>query len=244
LDDCFRTVTVRFVAEGQEDTVLTVDLGKTIPVAKIPALEVGEHELYQWQLISSVTAETLGMGQAAQIQYISKERLTNILFDQTYEAVFDVKNMVVTSEEKAESGRALALAIGAFDQGTTLHLTNITEQEASVGGVTVRENWQVTMADIGVEKLHYHIPEGVDAEQIVLYVKDISGNWVEREFTVEGSYMIFPFTQVESGFALYVLPAEEFPVTTVVIAAAAAMIVLIGRLTRSKSTVQKRRNRQ
>jgi len=244
LDDCFRTVTVRFVAEGREDIVLTVDLGKTIPVAKIPQLEVGEYELYQWQLIPSVTAETLGMGETAQIQYISRERLTNILFDQTYVAVFDAKNTVVASEEKTESGRSLALAVGAFDRGTTLSLTNIMEEESSVGGVAVQENWQVTMADIGVEKLHYHIPEGVDAEQIVLYVKDISGNWVEREFTVEGSYMIFPFTQVESGFALYVLPAEEFPVTTVVIAAAAAMIVLIGRLTRSKSTVQKRRNRQ
>ena len=240
LDDCFRTVTVRFVAEGQEDTVLTVDLGKTIPVAKIPALEVGEHELYQWQLISSVTAETLGMGQAAQIQYISKERLTNILFDQTYEAVFDVKNMVVTSEEKAESGRALALAIGAFDQGTTLHLTNITEQEASVGGVTVRENWQVTMADIGVEKLHYHIPEGVDAEQIVLYVKDISGSWVQREFTVEGSYMIFPFTHGESGFALEVLPEEEFPVVSVVIAVAAVMLLVIVCKVISKRSAKKK----
>jgi len=134
----------------------------------------------------------------------------------------------------------LALAIGAFDQGTTLHLTNITEQEASVGGVTVRENWQVTMADIGVEKLHYYIPDGVDAEQIVLYVKDISGNWVQREFIVEGSYMIFPFTHGESGFALEVLPPAEFPVTTVVIAAAAAALVLIAVNTTKKHRTKKK----
>ena len=227
LDESFRVVTVRFVAEGREDTVLTVDLGKTIPVAKIPQLEVGEHELYQWQLIPSVTSETLGMGQAAKIQYISKERLTNILFDQTYLAVFDAKNMVVASGEKTASGRPLALAVGAFDQGTTLNLTDITEQNPNINGKTLQEVWQVTMADIGVEKLHYYIPEGVDAEQIVLYVKDISGNWVQREFIVEGSYMIFPFTHGESGFALEVLPPAEFPVTTVVIAAAAAVLLLI-----------------
>ena len=227
LDDCFRTVNVRFIAEGREDTVLTVDLGKTIPVAKIPQLEVGEHELYQWQLIPSVTAQTLSMGETAQVQYVSKERLTNILFDQTYVAVFDAKNMVVASEEKAASGRPLALAVGAFDQGTTLNLTDITDQNSNINGKALQQVWQVKMADIGVEKLHCHIPEGVETEQIILYVKDISGNWVQREFTVEGSYMIFPFTHGESGFALEVLPPAEFPVTTVVIAAAAAVLVLI-----------------
>lgn len=227
LDECFRTVTVRFVADGQEDVVLTVELGKTLAVARIPRLEVGENELYHWVLQNSVTSQALGMGEVAQVQYVSKERLTNILFDQTYEAVFDTKNMVVASEEKAASGRSLALAVGAFDQGTTLKLTDITGQESTVGGVAVLENWQVTMADIGIEKLHYHIPEGVEAEQLVLYVKDISGNWVQREFTVEGSYMIFSFTHGESGFALEILPEEEFPVMAIAIGAGAVMLLLI-----------------
>ena len=240
LDESFRVVTVRFVAEGREDTVLTVDLGRTIPVAKIPQLEVGEHELYQWQLIPSVTSETLGMGQAAEIQYISKERLTNILFDQTYVAVFDAKNMVVASEEMAASGRPLALAVGAFDQGTTLNLTDITEQNPNLNGKILQNIWRVTMADIGVEKLHYHIPEGVDAEQIVLYVKDISGSWVQRDFTVEGSYMIFPFTHGESGFALEVLPEEEFPVVSVVIAVAAVMLLVIVCKVISKRSAKKK----
>lgn len=240
LDDCFRTVTVRFVAEGREDIVLTVEFGKTIPWENIPELEAGEHELYQWQMVPSVTAEALGMGQTAQIQYISKERLTNILFDQTYMAVFDTKNTVVASEEKTESGRSLALAIGAFDRDATLRLTNITGQESSVGGVAVQENWQITMADIGIEKLHYLIPEGVDPDNTVLYVKETSGNWVQRDFVVEGSYMIFPFTHGESGFALEVLPAEGFPVTAVVIAAAAAMLVLIAFKAIQKHSAKKK----
>ena len=240
LDDMFRTVTIRFIAEGQEDIVLTVDLGKTLPVAKIPQLEVGEQELYQWELCQSVTSETLGMGETAEIQYISRERLTDILFDQTYEAVFDTKNMVVSSEEKAESGRSLALAVGAFDKGTTLSLTNITEQESSVNGMAVQENWQVTMADIGIEKLHYHIPQDVDTERIVLYVKDISGNWVQRDFTVEGSYMIFSFTHGESGFALAVQPAEDLPVAAIVIAAGAVVLLLIaGKLIKKRKAKKK-----
>ena len=240
LDACFRTVTVRFVAEGQEDTLLTVDLGKTLAVAKIPELEVGENDMYHWVLQNSVTSETLSMGEVAQPQYISRERLTNILFDQTYEAVFDVKNTVVASDAKAHTGRSLALAVGAFDQGTTLELTDITDQEATVKGIAVLENWQVTMTDIGIEKLHYHLPEGVDAEQIVLYVKDISGNWVQRSFTVEGSYMIFEFTHGETAFALDVLPAEEVPVAAIAIVAGAVLLLLIvGRIIKKRKAKKK-----
>lgn len=227
LDDCFRTVTVRFVAESFEDVELSVDLGATLAEAKIPKLEVGEHELYQWQLVPGVTSETVGLGQTAQVHYLSKERLTNILFDHTYEAVFDAKNMVVASQEKTESGRALALAVGAFDQETTLNLTEITDQEFSEVGVSVQEIWQVAMADSGVEKLHYRIPETMDAEQIVLYVKDSAGSWAQRNFTVEGSYMIFPFVHGESAFALEVLPAEDFHGVTIAIAAGAVLLLLI-----------------
>jgi hypothetical protein len=239
LDDIFRSVTVRFVAQGQEDAVMTVGLGKSLAVAKIPQLEVGQHELYQWVLRQAVTSETLGMGETAQVRYISKERLTNLLFDQTYEAVFDAKNMVVASEEKTESGRALALAVGAFDKGITLNLTNITQRESNVNGVAVQENWNVTLADMGVEKLHYHIPEGVDAERIVLYVKDISGNWVQRDFAVEGSYMIFSFTHGERGFALEVVPAAKFPVATIALGAGVVILLLIGGKMMKKRNTKK-----
>lgn len=240
LDDMFRTVTIRFVAEGQADEVLNVDLGQSLAVAKIPQVETQENELYQWQLRKNVTSETLSMGEVEQVQYISKERLTNILFDQTYEAVFDAKNMVVYSENKAESGRPLALAVGAFDKGITLKLTDVTEQEASINGVVLQENWQVTMEDIGIEKLHYHIPQSMDAERIVLYVKDISDNWVQREFTVEGSYMVFAFTHGESGFALEVLPQEELPVTTIAIVAGAVVLLLIAAVISKKHKAKKK----
>ena len=240
LDACFRTATVRFIAQGQEDIVMTVGLGKAISLARIPRLEVGEHELYQWQLIPGVTAKTLALGETPDAQFISKARLTDILFDQTYVAVFDAKNMVVASLEKTESGRPLALAVGAFDADTTLSITDITAQEPTVNGTAVLENWQVTLVDIGPEKLHYHIPEGQNADRLVLYVRDISGSWVQRSFAVEGSYLIFSFTHGESGFALAQLPREELPVSAIGIAAGAGILLLIaGILMKKRRAKQK-----
>ena len=217
---------------------MTVGLGKSLAVAKVPQLETGENQLYQWVLRQTVTSEALGMGETGEVQYLSKEQLTDILFDQTYEAVFNAKNMVIASEEKTKSGRSLALAVGAFDRDTSLHLADITQQEPAVLDTAVLENWQVTVADIGVEKLHYHIPEGVAPENLVLYVKDISGNWVQRSFTVEGSYMIFPFSHGESGFALEVMEEKAVPVSTVLIAAG-AVCLLAGMLIRKKKTGKK-----
>ena len=239
LDACFRTVMLRFVAEGREDVVLTVALGKSLDAERIPQLEVGEQEQYQWQLRPDVTAEVLAMGETAPVQYISQERLTGILFDQTYEAVFDAKNIVVASQEKTASGRNLALAVGAFDKNTTLNLTNITEQEPAGNGIRFLENWQVTVTDMGVEKLHYHIPVGVDAETIALYVKDASGSWTQRGYTVEGSYMIFDFAYGESGFALEVQPKKDVPVAAIAIAAGAVMGSLLAGKLRKNRKVKK-----
>lgn len=72
------------------------------------------------------------------------------------------------------------------------------------------------------------------------HVKDIDGNWVRRDFTVEGSYMIFPFSHGESGFALEVLDAEDFPAATVVAAAAAVVLLLIaGKMIKKRRAKKK-----
>ena len=245
LDDCFRTVTVRFIADGQEDIVLTVALGENLAVAKIPELEVAENELYHWVFCPPVTAQTLSMGESAEMQYISTDLLTRILFDQTYEAVWDAKCSAISSAEKTESGRPMALAVGAFNLDTVLHLEPLSTDHVVIDDLSVQEIWQVSLSDLGVEKLHYHIPAGTDAEQIVLYVKDISGNWVQRDFTVEGSYMIFPFLHGERAFALCdQLDAEGITVnftidsdtlqTGAIVAAGILFVLLVVLFTRKK----------
>ena len=227
LDDSFRTVTIRFAADGQEDVLMHVDLGETLALGKIPRLETGEQELYQWQLEEDVQTEMPAMGEAAAVQYISRSRLSKILFDQSYTATFDAKNMVVATEKKTESGRPLALAVGAFNADTELKLTDIRAQEPVVQDITVLENWKVTMKDTGIRKLHYHIPKGIHPEEILLHVQDGTGSWAQREFTVEGSYLIFPFAYGERGFALEVRVEEQssVPVSAVVSGAVAALLI-------------------
>lgn len=202
LDDMFKTVTVRFVVEGQEDVVKTVNVGESIALSEIPVLTVDEGDMYDWVVVKDVTSETLGMNEVEEIFYISEARLSNILFNQTYKAEFEAKNMVCPGEEMTADNHPIILAIGAFDKNTSIKLTDMLGQEPVINEWTVKQNWSVSISNIGVEKLHYRIPEGMDTERIVLLVKDSNGKWAEREFMVEGSYIVFEFVDGEAGFAL------------------------------------------
>jgi hypothetical protein len=50
---------------------------------------------------------------------------------------------------------------------------------------------------------------------------------VQRDFTVEGSYIIFAFTHGESGFAIRVRPANEVPFAAIAGAAGAVVVLLL-----------------
>ena len=221
LDDMFKNVSVRFVAEGQDDVVMTVGLGKTIDYEDIPTLTVAETDMYDWVLEKPVTYEVLAMGEEEEVIFASDARLSNLLFDQTYEASFESKNMVSQSEKRTEDNKSIILAIGAFEKNTTVELKDVLATEAIVQGDDVFENWEVMISNRGIEKIHYRIPEGKDAEKLVLYVKSTTGTWEERNFTVEGSYMVFEFTGNDSGFAL----AEKIVLNTYVMIGAAVVIL-------------------
>ena len=135
--------------------------------------------------------------------------------------------MVSQGENKTEDNKSIVLAIGAFDPNTSVTLKDMLQEENTVNETEVFENWQVTVSDIGVEKLHYRIPEGVDAKDLVLYVKDAEKVWTEREFMVEGSYIIFAFTDSDMNFALGQKAGGFFSENSAAVIAIAAGVVCI-----------------
>lgn len=229
LDDMFKTVKVHFIIEGQPDVVLNIGMGESVPLSDVPLVEVAESDRYDWQYVKPVTSETLAMGETEEISYLSEERLTNIVFNQTYEAIVDAKHMVSKGEN--------VLAVGAFDKETSVLLTDKMQEESTINKAVLIENWQVEISNIGVKKLHYRIPEGLEAKNINLYIKDASGQWIERDFTVEGSFMIFEFSDEEVGFALEENTSGN---TILVIGIVAVVTVLFGviLLKRKKKVVK------
>ena len=237
LNEMFKTVTVCFKAEGQEDIVLSAALGGNISVDNVPELTVDENQMYDWQLLESVTAKTPAMGEEKEVSYLSEKQLKNIMFDLTYEADFEPKNTVCQGDEKTENGKSIILAIGAFDKDTTIKTTDVTQEENLILGETALQNIQVDISNTGVKKLHYRIPDNIDAEAIKIMVKDKNANWSERAFIVEGSYLIFDFTDNDSRFAFVAVEKSGFSLEdfklpegidyTLIGAIAAAVLVLL-----------------
>lgn len=241
LDDMFKSVKVHFAIEGQPDVVLNVDMGGTIALSEVPIVEVEDSDRYDWKYVKPVTSETLGMNEVEEIFYLSEERLSNILFNQKYEAVVDAKHMVSEGENKTAENKNVILAIGAFDKETTVKLTDALQGESIINDVAVSENWLVELSNIGVEKLHYRIPEGMESDAIQLFVKDASGTWVEREYMVEGSYIIFDFTDGEMGFALAQVVDYGMYIG---IAAGVAVLILLFVLIKRRQKVVKKVNKE
>lgn len=202
LDEAFRTVNVRFRVEDKEDVLITVAVGDTISTERVPVLSTENATECAWEVVPAVASETLGMGETAVVEYLSEESLTNIMFDQTYEATFDAKGTVVKGSEKNANNLAVILGGGIFARNTTIEMTDLLATETKVDGKNPIIHWQIALSNSGVDTLHYLIPEDVDTEQVKLFVKGTTENWVERDFTVDGSYMVFDFTDEDTEFAL------------------------------------------
>ncbi len=244
LADIFKNVSVRFVVEGKDDIVLTVPTGSAISLDQLPTPEVKDGEIYEWVFQKPVTSKVLGMNEVEEVLYLSEVRLTNILFNQTYEADFEPKHMVAQGKDKTVEGKVRVLAIGAFDSTTDITLENRISMEADVLGVIVNENWAVSISNIGVEELRYHIPAGMDTEKIVVYVKDAQGNWSERDFTVIGSYLAFDFSDGDQNFALYEVSNAGIGIVVAVVVVVLILAVVIFLRKKKSVMVAKKQDKE
>lgn len=201
LDEGFLAVNVTFKVEGQVDVVKSVPVGGNLSLDQVPVLEAEDDSEYAWEVIPAVTSQVLGMGEVAETDYLSEESLTGILFDQTYEVSFDAKGTVISSADKTDKNLPVLLAVGSFAKNTTVEMQDMMSGEGQINGKDAIINYQISVSNIGVEKLHYNLA-GLSEESVKLFVKDASGNWVEREFVIDGSYMVFAFEDGEMAFAL------------------------------------------
>ena len=223
LSDLLRIVNVRFIIEGQDDVIITINVGESITMEQIPAIAVDADSEYEWELIPAVTSEVLGMGETASVEYLSEDSITNILFSQTYKVAFDLKDTVISSVQRNDKNMSVALAEGIFAKNTTLEVAEQTE------------GWKVAISNTGVSKLHFLLSENLDAEKLVLKVQDASGNWIERAFVVEGSYIVFDFADGETGFALQQKESGSMFYVFAIVAGILVLTLAVGAFSRKRA---------
>ena len=193
---------IKFRIEGQADVERKITVGENLSLDQVPVFTVEEGEEFDWEFIPAVADKILGMGEVPEVDYISEESLSNVLFDQTYQVTFDTKGAVISVLDRTDNNLPRLLAVGSFSKNTVLEMQDILASEARVNGEMVIANYIVNISNPGVKKLHFLVPEGVEAKEVKLFVKDSFGNWTERTFVIEGKYIIFDFGTDDIGFAL------------------------------------------
>ena len=174
IQEVFRTLTVRFVAESTEVQVFHLAYGDALEADAVPPVPVKEGHTGRWA----------GLDEAD---------LSCITFDETFTAEYTPLSTAQASEVLREDGRPVALLEGSFASDDTLTLTPGEEQPDPAPGEVWLESWQlrlpapVEQAQDTPSRLHYLPPENADTVQLYLHSADV---WREVSAEADGSYLV------------------------------------------------------
>ena len=206
LPDIFRKVTVRFVFGDGKISEVTVAPGDALSMEKIPAVPEKDGLAGSWE----------GMEEA---------KLTDILFDMTFEAVYTAYIPTIQTAEVRENGLPVVLAEGAFTDRATVSVKPSEEAPVLEEGAQLLEAWTITLTEAGTTA-RLCLPEGLEGESVKL-LSCQAGAWQEQPFHLDGTYLVFDLTGNEMTVALV---QEDTANVLLYAAIGAALVVAMGTL--------------
>jgi len=219
LDRAFRVVTVRFIFEDGSERVVNVKRGGELNVTKIPAVPEKEGYAGCWD----------GLAQTD---------LSRIAFDMVFRLEYIPYDSVIASQITRDNGLPLLLALGVFDDESSLTVEETSDHPALTEDQSVVEAWHfrlVSNADHG--RLRYLMPDGYAPEELTVMVRDASGDWTPVPFETDGSYLVLSMDKNDDAICLVHEPEDYL--TEII--AGGVIIILLGVITAITAAVRKRR---
>ena len=221
LPEAFRTVSVRFVFEDGSEKEYSLAPGSTLEPSKIPAIPQKEGFVGTWK-------------------GLTKSDLSNVSFDLVYTAEYNAFDSVIQSEQTGKNGLPLLLLQGDFTGESSVFVAASDSGPVPAGDETLAKVWRVELFAVrtatGARLL---LPEDLDENGLKLLVCNAEGKWTEREYTVDGSYLVFSWgledtavalMQTESRLWIWLLAGAG-----VLLAAGAAAGILVGKRKKKKA---------
>ncbi len=192
LAEPMRTVTVRFVYDSGRVQELEVSAGGSLAAEDIPAVPEKAGYVSQWA----------GLAEAD---------LDEILFDLQFEVEYIGDNKVLESDAVRENGLPVMLAQGAFTSDGRLVVLEAEDGPQVGAGQILRESWLVAWRGTQqVSALRIQLPEDMDGEHTVVYVKNQAGVWREVTHRTEGSHVVVAFGETDTQVALAEAPTVMY----------------------------------
>ena len=207
-DPFFHYVTVTFLADGEVIEQAVLPTGS--PMMNVPAVPEKEGYIGNWAGLRNLD-------------------LTELVFDLTVRAEYTPYTTTIQSQEVSETGRPILLLQGEFETHAGLSLEAL-DHYAGIGSKqTLLQGWKFTVD--GVVELQAGrllIPSGVNTDRTIILVRDANGNWTERTFRADESYLIFSIGKGDNAIALVAQQGSSvFTFEILIAACAGALAVLI-----------------
>lgn len=180
----FGTVSVRFVCEDGTSTSISLVPGGKLKENQVPAVPEK----------SGYTAIWDGL---------DKADLNRITKDLTFEALYTAKKPTIQSSEQRENDLPVMLAQGLFSGEQTIELRAISDHPALSAGEEWAETWAFSFPNGGeVSKLRVSLPPGSGHSAVRIMICSDEGQWAERSFSMEGSYVVFNLQEGDQAICL------------------------------------------
>ena len=205
LSDIFKSVQIRFVYEDGTSETVTLAPGGRLSADQIPPIPQKDGFCGIWEGLADT-------------------KLTDILFDMEFRAVYMPYRTTLESETKNPAGRPVLLLEGSFTDAAAVtaepaqDVPNLEEKE------TWLESWQISTSEAGSMT---HLWYGGETENLRLVIRNAAGSWQEAEFSVNGSYLVFSMTGTDAVVALIRTPSPAPWYYYAILAAAAVAVVVL-----------------
>lgn len=188
----FASATITFVQEDGTKSVRHIRAGGTLTPRHIPKLHRKEGYTAFWPGVDA-------------------SGLEKVYFDRTIVAEYAADLTVMASQELSQ-GKPLLLLEGAFTHDGELKTRSLTqgptlpEEAEALGGLTFS-----TSTDSSISAGRYLIPVSCRPESLKVSVLGENGQWRDAKFTVDGSYLVIPLEETDTGIFLCAVPQTGNP---------------------------------
>ncbi|MGN0573190.1 MAG: hypothetical protein ACI4IX_04555 [Acutalibacteraceae bacterium] len=175
----FRHFYLDFVADGNVVETITFDYGTTFTPTELPEIPAKEGYYASWD----------------------NEKLENLTFDTTVEAVYMQHVTALSSDGLRSDGRPIFLVEGKFEGTAGVTVAALDGKNPSTPKKTI-EKWSISVPDDGLTShtVRYLAPEG-NPDKVKIYLKQ-NGKWDKTETETVGSYLRFSFEGSDADIAV------------------------------------------
>ncbi len=187
LNDIFTRSAVTFMGEDGNSETVFVPTGERLNASMIPAVPEKSGYNGEWENLDIAD-------------------LSNIYFDLIFYPVYTSYQVSVQSRLTRYDGKPILIAQGNFPDMDYFELEKATQLPTVGENEKAVEGWVIPSFSEEKTQLRFSMPRGCSTDAVKILVKDQTGKWNEKAFTVSSSYVVFSVDSSDEEFCVVSIP--------------------------------------